>query len=133
MAEETVKFAGLVIARFDIQKPIKKARKVVIRALHEEGLNAKAEIRKNFSRSAPSRPGRPPAIVTGRLSRSLKFRVDPRKLALRLGVSADQRGKAQALEWGYEPRNLEPRPFLEPQQKRSERRLAKIIRARLNR
>ena len=89
------------------------------------------DIRDNWSASSPSSPGEPPAVVTGRLNASLSARRrDERGRFTRAGatdvveVSVTAGTEyAAALEYGYSPRNLAPRPFLRPAVVRAARRL----------
>jgi hypothetical protein len=63
----------------------------------------------------PSAPGEPPSLVTGNLRRSITVtgptQVGPMTWKAEIGPTAIY-GRAQEL--GYEPRNLPPRPYMEP-------------------
>lgn len=61
----------------------------------------------------PSRPGEPPRKRTGMLQRSIAHAVELRgdKVVARVGSNVPY---ARALEFGYSPRNLAARPYLEP-------------------
>lgn len=61
----------------------------------------------------PSKPGRPPKVLHGTLRESLDYRVDVRKNGVDVYIGANT-PYARALELGYKPRNLAPRPFLRP-------------------
>lgn len=57
-----------------------------------------------------SAPGEPPAVVTGALKNSINAKREG-KMRWVVTVGAEQ---AAALEFGYSPRNLAPRPYLRP-------------------
>lgn len=63
-----------------------------------------------------SKPGEPPRRQRGRLWDSMTFESmdSPRGVMTRVGPSVRAAKYARALELGYEPNNLEPRPYLAP-------------------
>ena len=102
---------------------MKKVGKAIVKELVEAGAVAVADIKRSM-KSGSSAPGQPPGVDTGLLKRSLKFDVDPEKLVVTIGVE-DGVPYDLALEFGYPPRNLQPRPYLRPGLKRAKRRLQK--------
>ena len=97
--------------------------------MHDEGVRGRAEIRKSFSKSSPSIPGQPPAVVTGRLYRGVRFKVIRGRLELLLGVDSSV-PYALPLEFGFG--KVQARPYLRPQRMRSVERLTKRLNKRLN-
>lgn len=73
-------------------------------------------IRSNWSGSSPSVAGEPPAVVTGELNAMIK--VEQARDILGRYASAHkikfETEYAAALEWGYSPNHLAPRPFIRP-------------------
>lgn len=73
-------------------------------------------IQGNWSDNAPSSPGNPPALITGGLEDSISIEQS------RDGGGRFAKGwsiifkapYAAALEFGYGPRNLKPRPYVRP-------------------
>jgi len=66
-----------------------------------------------------SKPGEPPRKQTGTLVRSITSEMHPTLPIGRVGP-ANELEYARALELGYDPRNLAPRPYLRPALRRSE-------------
>jgi len=58
-----------------------------------------------------SKPGEPPRHQTGDLMGSVTYELAPVLPIGRVGTNLEY---ARALELGYEPRNLKPRPYLRP-------------------
>lgn len=84
------------------------------------------------SSPAPSKPGDYPARDTGVLMGSIGFEpATIGNLEGRVGSFAGENSKgvvyAAALEFGYEPRNLEARPFLRPSLKKHEAKITERI------
>jgi hypothetical protein len=75
----------------------------------------------------PSRPFEPPHVLTGRLRQSIKGDVTRAGdfIVGRVGSNVEY---ARALEFGYAPRNLDPRPYLRPSFRDSIKRIASILR-----
>lgn len=75
----------------------------------------------------PSRPGKPPHVLTGRLRQSITARVEVLDdfIVGRVGSNVEY---ARALELGYAPRNLDPRPYLAPTFRREFNVIAEILR-----
>jgi len=77
----------------------------------------KKNLNRGDGRTNPSKPGNPPHVRTGTLRRSWTTkgnRTEKRSksgVRLRLGSNVVY---ARALEFGYRPRNLKPRPYLGP-------------------
>lgn len=88
------------------------------------------DINANWSANSPSDPFNPPAVVTGALKRSI--RIERRSARGRFAKKADAvhyaimvRSKyGAALEFGYDPNNLLPRPYLLPAVDRAKDNLA---------
>ena len=73
-------------------------------------------IRDNWSPVSPSTPFEPPAVVTGELDAMMSVEQSRDILgrfasAFRIKFEAEY---AAALEWGYDPNHLAPRPFIRP-------------------
>ncbi len=91
-------------------------------SIHELHLNIQQDIKKMLNiggPGAPSKPGRPPHKQTGNLSRSWQYGplVIKRQRWNLTGTYKQARvgsatKYAAALEYGYKPRNLQPRPYL---------------------
>lgn len=89
-----------------------------------------ADINRSWSSSSPSDPFTPPAVVTGTLKRSI--RIERRSGSGRFASRADAVHYAirvhaiygAALEFGYSPNNLLPRPFFLPAVDRAKDSLA---------
>lgn len=111
------------------KKVIADVKQIVKDVLTKEGVQGVAQIRRRFSSKGPSRPGRPPAIVTGTLSRSVYAIVEPNMLTFT--VRASQMQKAMALELGAPSINLYPRPFMQPQLPLSVKRINRNLLKRL--
>ena len=96
--------------------------------LVEIGALAVADIRRQMT-SGVSSPGQVPGVDTGNLKENLMFEVDPSDFRVRIGV-ADGVPYDLALEFGYQPTGLQPRPYLRPQlpkmEKQGIRRAKKI-------
>ena len=96
-------------------------RKEVVDLVNDVATGVQRLLKKNLSRgdgrTNPSKPGNPPHVRTGTLRRSWTTkgnRTEKRSksgVRLRLGSNVVY---ARALEFGYKPRNLEPRPYLGP-------------------
>lgn len=71
---------------------------------------AKDDIFSHWSSSSPSVPGNPPAYVSGELERSIQVQK-VNQYAYKLAIDAVY---SAALEFGYSPRNLKPRPYIRP-------------------
>lgn len=74
----------------------------------------------------PSRPGEPPRVDTGELRRSIHHKVEVKRSSIRGYVIAGA-PYARALELGYAPGNLLPRPYLRPALRRSQPGLVRIL------
>lgn len=84
-----------------------------------------------------SPPGSPPFVQTGTLRNSIDMAVKSDLfgvrgfLGVRKGVAGgdikSKPGYARALELGYPPRNLKPRPYLRPAIVNNKRRITQII------
>jgi hypothetical protein len=107
-----------------------KVRGIVKKAIVQEGADALQRIRWSFPRGGVSRPGQPPAVQTGQLSRDLRAFIQNGD-TLVLTVASESQAKAMALEFGSTSRNLRPRPFLTPQKEISRQRLAKTLTKKL--
>jgi hypothetical protein len=73
-------------------------------------------MRSNWSPNVPSFPGQPPAVRTGDLDSSMQIEQG-RGMAGRFGKSYIIKftdPATAALEFGYPPNNLAPRPFIRP-------------------
>lgn len=68
-------------------------------------------VKKEKVGSYASSPGEPPRVQTGRLRSSITHEMDPLRPVGRVGTNVEY---ARALELGYAPRNLEPRPYMRP-------------------
>jgi hypothetical protein len=103
-----------------------KVENIVRRAVLQEGVDALQRIRWSFPRGGVSRPGQPPAVQTGQLSRDLRAFIENDDTLI-ITVAPGSQDKALALEFGAPSRNLRPRPFLTPQREISRQRLAKKL------
>lgn len=61
----------------------------------------------------PSKPGQPPRVLHGALRGSISHRVDVKGSTVDVYIGAHT-PYARALELGYKPRSLAPRPYLRP-------------------
>lgn len=96
--------------------------------LADEGEKGVAQIRKSFRRRGVSRPGRPPAIQSGRLSRDLDWKLSHLPSpTLHIGVHSTN-PYAMAQELGSPSRNLRPRPYLFPQMSKTSKRILRRFR-----
>lgn len=76
----------------------------------------------HWSSTSPSSPGKPPAVVSGALDESIYAEGSGRDAGGRFASKGAVQSQfiqiaseyAAALEFGYPPRNLAPRPFLVP-------------------
>lgn len=79
-------------------------------------------IGKGSKRVAPSKPGEPPQVQTGALSLTLRgVGVSALKARIVAGggtPTGETVPYARALEFGFAPRNLAPRPFMRPGSRR---------------
>jgi HK97 gp10 family phage protein len=88
------------------------------------------DIRSNWSATAPSSPGQPPAVRSGTLDKSIAvFKRRSGKLAI--FVLAALAEWAGWLEFGT--RKMRPRPFMRPAMKRAKNRLASVYKAAIER
>ena len=92
------------------QKLKRIAKKRSEKVLREIGKETVDDIKASFVQGV-SQPGQPPGVDTGLLKRSIKFEVTGSPLELTVGVEEGV-PYALALEFGYGPRNLQPRPYL---------------------
>lgn len=74
----------------------------------------------------PSRPGEPPRVDTGGLRRSVSHSVVVRPGSVRGYVTVDHPG-ARALELGYAPNNLQPRPYVRPALRRMQPTIVSVL------
>lgn len=74
----------------------------------------------------PSRPGEPPRVDTGGLRRSVNHSVMVQRHRVRGFVNVDHPA-ARALELGYAPGNLAPRPYLRPALRRMQPTIISIL------
>jgi hypothetical protein len=123
---ENLERAGIVL--------VKELQKVL--SVSAGGTSAKARrIRgspghKQYERYRHSLPGEPPRMITGLLRKSVTYKVDRKKLVVRVGLF-----KAAIygiyLEYGVRGTDggwrIAPRPWLRVTMKRMQRKLAKII------
>lgn len=92
------------------------------------------EIKENWSSTAPSSPFNEPAKVTGTLEASIA-KIDARGSGGRFARREDVTQisvvvgapYARALEYGYAPRNLQPRPYFWKAVRRVEERYGKLF------
>ena len=106
---------------FNANTVAKAYRKETIDLVNDVATGTQKLLKKTLSRgdgrTNPSKAGNPPHVRTGTLRRSWTTkgnRIEKRSksgVRLRLGSNVKY---ARALEFGYRPRNLEPRPYLGP-------------------
>ena len=88
-------------------------------------LYAEAFAKKSFGRS-PSSPFNPPGVISGHLRRSVQGGVEKRGDDF-IGYLGSNVKYARPLELGYEPRNLQERPFIRPALENNIDKFMKII------
>lgn len=96
-------------------------RKEVVDLVNDVATGVQVLLKKTLSRgdgrTNPSKPGNPPHVRIGTLLKSWTTKVNRTEkrsksgVRLRLGSNVVY---ARALEFGYKPRNLKPRPYLGP-------------------
>ena len=112
-----------IILQWDSGSVIDEVLDLADEIMGSEGRRGVAEIRRSFQRSGVSRPGRPPAIQSGRLYRDIGFEYMRRPSpTLKIGAHATN-PYAMAQELGSPSQNLRPRPYIWPQMKRSVKRI----------
>ncbi len=118
---------------------MEKAARLVERYVktHFKGGNAAAERARRAAGgkmqtggiSPRSKPGEAPAIQKGGLVNSIMYTVERSGLGINGKVGVEGAVKyARALELGYAPRNLKPRPYLRPAVAANKRKIAEIFR-----
>lgn len=103
-----------------LDRIIQTVNPLVGEAVYDTVVGIREDIRNNWSSPSPSAPGEPPAVVSGLLDRSI--RIDKRDAQGRFASATNAvrvsiiiaTDYAAALEFGYAPRNLAPRPYLRP-------------------
>jgi hypothetical protein len=100
------------MARFRWRSPSYVAREAVNRAmpsLRAIGEYVVKDIKTNWSASSPSSPGSPPARVTGRLHRSIKYRIWKNQRGAGVVIYSDA---PHALWLEYGTVRMASRPFM---------------------
>lgn len=88
--------------------------------------DVKRSMKGGGSPHVPSRPGEPPRIDTGELRRSIHHSVVVNRGSIRGYVIAGA-PYARALELGYAPGNLLPRPYLRPALARMQPAIVRVL------
>ena len=78
----------------------------------------------------PSQPGEPPHVDTGDYRRRIHSEVTIRRRRV-VGRVISGSVQAMALEFGYAPHNLKPRPHLRPALARQRERIERVLGARI--
>lgn len=122
--------ARMRIAKWDTRQLIDTVDGAFARRMERAAAYVASDVKRSMKGGGkphmPSRPGDPPNIDTGELRRSIHHQVIVQNHIVR-GYVIAAAVYARALELGYLPNNLLPRPFLRPTLARCQPAIVRIL------
>lgn len=122
--------ARMRIAKWDTRQLIDTVDGAFARRMERAAAYVASDVKRSMKGGGkphvPSRPGEPPRVDTGGLRRSVHHQVTVQRHVVRGYVIAAHPG-ARALELGYPPNNLLPRPYLRPALARTQPAIVRIL------
>ncbi len=125
---EKIKRDALKELKFSIGRSVLLVQSTAVQSIQAGG-TGDVVVRYNPRRThSASAPGDPPATDTGHLVANISTRVKADGDDV-VGEVISSAAYSKALEYGYAPNNLEPRPFMRPALMENKQKIESIIRS----